>query len=124
MIYLLFILFQIKHFLADYVFQNKYMLGKFDNRFTVWFPALCVHAFVHILFTVIILLPFVRFSCKWLLIFELVSHIVIDIIKASRKLLGRWKPDNKYFWWALGLDQMLHNFVYVYMIYIFMREGL
>ena len=29
------------------------------------------------------------------------------------KMQLKWKPDNKYFWWALGADQMLHYLTYV-----------
>jgi hypothetical protein len=120
LIFVLLIIFQVKHFLADYVFQNKYHLGKFSPDRRVWIPALASHASVHAAFTTVIALIvmppcFLVFCVIWL---DFTSHFIIDRIKASPKLLGRWKPDNKYYWFALGQDQMAHHLVHYFIIWL------
>jgi len=42
---------------------------------------------------------------------DFVLHFIVDRLKASPDLGGRWKPDQPYFWWALGLDQMAHHLI-------------
>ena len=44
---------------------------------------------------------------------EIIAHV-----KASPKMLGRFKPDNKYFWWSLGGDQMWHHLTHYLIIYL------
>ncbi len=48
----LLVVFQLKHFMADYPLQNEYMLGKFKAK--GWFAPLALHAGVHSLFTCVI----------------------------------------------------------------------
>lgn len=116
LIVLLFI-FQIKHFLADYLFQGKYMLGKFKGG-TEWILPLLAHASVHAAFTFVISFIFVqKLSTAFCLsVLDLVIHFLMDRIKASPNLLGRFKPDSKYFWWALGFDQMVHHLTHYFII--------
>jgi hypothetical protein len=113
----LLLVFQIKHFLADYPFQGKYMLGKFKGG-TEWILPLLAHASVHAAFTFIIAFVFSQkiSTAFWLGVLDLVIHFTMDRIKASPNLLGRFKPDNKYFWWALGFDQMVHHVTHYFII--------
>lgn len=116
-IFTLLVLFQFKHFLADYPLQGRYMLGKFKTGFE-WVLPLLAHAGMHALFTFVILVNFTSpiFACK-LSVFDAAVHFVVDRIKASPNLLGRWKPDKPYFWWALGADQMCHHLTHYLIIY-------
>ncbi len=115
-IFLLLVLFQIKHFLCDFPLQGKYMLGKFKVH--GWQVPLLAHASVHGAGTLAIIaiysnhihqLP--RYMAA-LALADILVHFTVDRIKASPNLLGRWKPDNKYFWWALGADQAAHHFTH------------
>lgn len=88
-IFELLILFQIKHFIADYPLQNKYMLKKFLPNWGFFFPLLA-HAGVHAGLTLAICL-FVYPNFWWLSLVDLVVHFVMDRIKAGPKYLGRFK---------------------------------
>lgn len=56
-IFLLLIIFQVKHFLCDYPLQNSYMLRKFLPGRDFIMP-LAAHAGVHAVCTFLIVLPF------------------------------------------------------------------
>lgn len=115
-VFALLIIFQIKHFLCDYPLQNEYMLGKF-KPFPDWALPLIAHCSVHAAATLIIALVWgseIAFKLAWL---DFCIHFLMDHIKASKDLLGRWKPDEKYFWWSLGLDQSVHHLTHYAIIY-------
>ena len=88
-IFFLIAIFQIKHFLCDYPFQTPYMLGKFKSG-KDWILPLSAHAGVHFLFTLVICLA-VNPKLWWLALVDFVLHFTMDRIKASPKLLGRFK---------------------------------
>lgn len=158
LIFVLLAIYQLKHFLADYPLQRPWMLKKFLGG-RAWIAPLAAHAGVHGLFT--FLIAFVLMSTGWwfalqLAILDFGIHFVMDRIKASPKLMGRWKalsgPEymiyadtvkvccrdnacgcpgnadyqqakkmirgNTYFWWALGLDQMVHHFTHYLIIWL------
>jgi hypothetical protein len=91
----LLLLFQLKHFIADYPLQRPWMLGKFLDK--GWVLPLAAHCGVHALFTIAIGL-----FCGWVPIsvilvmaaFDFVIHFTMDRIKASKRWLGRFKPLN------------------------------
>jgi uncharacterized membrane protein len=123
---LLLVLFQLKHFICDYPLQGTYMLGKFKEE--GWQIPLFCHAAVHYLgtFTVIMLYDWLTFTdlsdtapgAMLLALVDLVVHFGVDRLKASPKLLGRWPTTSRYFWWALGFDQMLHHLTHYAIIWV------
>lgn len=147
-IFILLLLFQLKHFLCDYPLQGKYMLGKF-LPYPKFIVPLTAHCFVHLSITYLICYyyrPDLAFYLAWL---DFVCHFIMDRIKASPNLLGRFKPltaemykfnyeglqiqlknkwdttktktvlkHNTYFWWSLGLDQMVHHCTHYLIIYL------
>lgn len=116
-LFLLLVLFQIKHFIADYPLQTGYMLGKLQR--TNWVLPLLSHASVHSVFTFVISVLFVPVQLAlFLAIADLILHFVIDRLKASPDIGGRFNPTQSYFWWALGLDQMAHHLTHYIFIYI------
>lgn len=175
MILALFVLFQLKHWLCDYLLQNQWMLGKFSSRRRVWVPALAAHAAVHAAATFTISSGFLWYvmdivvravvgdapgqtwsafrnaGCLWIALslaaIDFSVHFLMDRVKASPRLMGRWKAlsrseylevqetldradtsfevaadmeryqrGNKFFWWALGFDQMVHHLTHYYVI--------
>lgn len=97
-VFLLLIAFQIKHFLADYIFQNGWMVrGKHARE--GWVGPLAAHAGVHAAMTWSIALVWTCHDDRWSIIagcfgvaaLDLVVHFTMDRIKASPNLLGRWK---------------------------------
>lgn len=121
MIYTLLVLFQIKHFIADFPLQTyfPFMMGKFKEK--DWVLPLLSHAGVHFVFTFIIAIYFVNFDLAlFLAVTDMITHFYIDRLKASPKLLGRWKIDEPMFWNTIGFDQMLHHLTHYLIIYLIM----
>ena len=131
MIYLLLVLYQVKHFLCDYPLQGRYMLGKFAGGYA-WILPLTAHAGVHGIATLLIALCFKPQCAIQLAVFDMLTHFVVDRIKASPNMLGRFKPltketyptadasaikSNTYFWSSLGADQAAHHLTHYAIIY-------
>ena len=161
---LLLLVYQIKHFLADFPLQTPYMLQKF--KASGWVKPLAAHCAVHGFFTALIC-SFVNPALMVpLALLDMAIHFVMDRIKASPKMLGRYEslskdqfkgllesralaasgvdyvicPDlvgeskrlvaeidkkfkgNKYFWWSLGLDQMVHHITHYLIIFILLKN--
>lgn len=129
------VLFTIKHYLCDFQFQTPYMLGKMNK--TNWVAPLAAHCGAHALGTLltiailmVCIVPLskplyfvayykVTFGKVLLLISaEFAIHFVMDRIKASPNLWGRWGPTDREFWLALGVDQAVHTLTYIFMAYV------
>ncbi len=132
-IFCLLIAFQVKHWLADYPLQVRYMLGKFRSDWGFVLPLLA-HVGVHAGFTLAIALGTGAsgFLAVKLALFDAVVHFVMDRIKASKHYLGRWQTltsstapgatekqwrSNNYFWWSVGFDQSVHHLTHYLIIW-------
>lgn len=144
--FILLLVLETKHLVADFFLQDERHLGKF--RRVGWVVPLADHCAVHGLFTLAIAL-LVNYHYWWVAIVDFVIHFIMDRIKASPDLLGRYKsldavsytsakmslegytrmgvpnsPEaiatrgvlrgNKLFWWALGVDQYVHQLTTLY----------
>ena len=119
----LLLVFQIKHFVADYLLQNAYMLGKFKKQ--GWFGPLLAHTSMHGVVTLIIALVYglEPHQALFLGALDMVIHSVIDKIKAD--FSARYdKNKDKQFWWWLGGDQMAHHLTHYLIILIISTEVL
>lgn len=117
LIFQLLVIFQIKHFLADFPLQTEYMLGKFNAK--DWELPLFTHAAVHALMTFGIVMYFlgnVEIAAGMMML-DLITHFTIDRVKASPYMFGKYKPDEKIFWLALGADQFLHHITHYIIIF-------
>ncbi len=107
------------------------MLGKFQEYPKFILPLLA-HSLVHGVATFGIVSLFNPSKALPLAILDTVIHFVVDRIKASPSLLGRFKPltketypgstpeqqkSNVYFWWSLGADQMAHHLTHYFIIW-------
>ncbi|MAG26522.1 hypothetical protein CMI47_13325 [Candidatus Pacearchaeota archaeon] len=118
LIFPLLIIYQFKHFLADYLLQTKYHLGKFKDDWNFFLPLLS-HTLVHGVFTFLIVYTIVPALALPLALFDIVIHFVMDRIKAGSKYLGRFKDIMKpQFWWCLGFDQMVHHLTHYFIIWL------
>jgi hypothetical protein len=102
-LFVLLLVYQLKHFLADYILQGKYMLGKFKPKWDFLGPLLA-HVGVHAVMTFSIvcvalqlldkLLPtdFVYAHAVAIAMFDGIVHFFMDRIKAGPRYMGRWKP--------------------------------
>ncbi|NJL25000.1 MAG: DUF3307 domain-containing protein [Calothrix sp. SM1_5_4] len=109
----LLIIFQLKHWLADFVFQNVYMLQKARPGWDFVLP-LAIHSGVHAAATLAIAL-YLNPTLWWLAVVDFVIHFVMDRIKAGPRYLGRFDDmRSKMFWMTFGLDQMVHHLTHLY----------
>jgi hypothetical protein len=96
------------------------MLGKFNPSPSYVIP-LMAHCAVQAIGTFLIAFLYCGTVNKLVLcvtLLDFMSHFVIDRLKASPNLLGRFTYEEPYFWWALGFDQMLHQIVYIIIIFL------
>jgi hypothetical protein len=172
-LFTLLVVYQFKHFIADFPLQGSYMMGKFKPGFGFVLPLLA-HVGVHGVFTFVIAFIFTTFRAEastqdllsmggpisqWaiahfalkLALFDMTCHFIMDRIKASPTMLGRFKAlsakemgailsylpslgkagvkkqfgpelkSNTIFWNCLGLDQMVHHLTHYAIIYMLVR---
>lgn len=113
----LLVLFQVKHFLADFPLQGEYMLHKVDGGWKFLLP-LTLHCLVHGVLTLAIVLA-VRPQLWWLAVLDFTVHFIMDRIKSGPKYLGRYDNKSKPAYWnVLGFDQMVHHITSFYIIWV------
>lgn len=111
------VVFQLKHFLADFPLQTQYMLQKSKSDWEFVVPLL-VHSVVHALMTLMIVLV-VNSSLWWLAVCDLTIHFVMDRFKSGPRYLGRFMDVRKSsFWITLGFDQMVHHLTHLWIIWM------
>ncbi len=109
----LLILFQVKHFLADFVFQNVWMLQKARPGWDFIAP-LSIHCGIHGITTLAVIL-YLAPSLWWLAAVDFGTHFLMDRIKAGPRYLGRYSDvRSKAFWVSFGFDQMVHHLTHLY----------
>ena len=123
---ILLLVFQVKHFLADYPLQFQFMYenkGKKEG----WVGPLFLHSLTHAGMTYWIVLVYISFftdseelTVGYLLLvvytasaFDMITHFVADRWKAVKKE----GPNTKSFWINLGIDQMVHHAVGVIIVF-------
>ncbi len=109
----LFILYQFKHFLADFVFQNVWMLQKARPGWDFVGP-LSLHCIIHSFFTLLITLYF-GWHLAWMAVLDFGVHFTMDRLKSGPRYLGRYSDmRSKAYWVIFGFDQMVHHLTHVY----------
>ena len=113
-IIVLLVLFGIKHFLADFLWQSPYMV---QDKGQYGAPGGCTHAFLHGLLTFFVLIGFARpEDAVTLALIDTAVHYHIDWAKTNlSRGLG---IEDRRFWIWFGLDQTLHYLTYVAIIAI------
>ncbi|MEL6961878.1 MAG: DUF3307 domain-containing protein [Pseudomonadota bacterium] len=107
----LYLLFRLKHFMADYVLQTSWM-ARGKEQPDGWLTALFAHSGVHALGTAAIAAAFAP-SMIFLGTVDLFLHASID---RAKTYCGRYTPSQPVFWWIHGVDQEAHHlchFAYV-----------
>lgn len=77
------------------------------------FLTICLHGAIHGSGTLVVLAICGVEDAVIMGLVDATCHVVVDWIKASPRLGGRWRPSDREFWMALGLDQLLHHLTYV-----------
>lgn len=116
-IFAMLVAFQVKHLIGDYLLQTGWMVrGKTRPGPSYIFP-LAVHVFVHAATTFAIVM-IVNPALWWLALFDFAVHFIMDRIKSSPRLLGRYADMNKQsFWIPFGIDQMVHHLTHYFIIW-------
>ena len=109
----LLILFLIKHFLVDFVCQTQY---QWKNKGTFLHPGGLIHSGLHGLSSYVILLGYVANPIP-LALLDCVTHYAIDYTKSNLNRILQIGPESPIFWGFVGLDQLLHYLVYIYIIF-------
>jgi hypothetical protein len=109
----LLILFLIKHFLIDFVTQTEY---QWKNKGTFLHPGGLLHSSLHGLGTYIILLN-TGIDPVSMGILDFGTHYTIDFCKTNLNKILNIGAESQIFWFLVGLDQLLHYLVYIYIIF-------
>lgn len=121
-VFALLIVFQVKQFLGDYVFQTAWMVQGKSKAGPEFLYPLSIHVLVHAAMTFLILMV-VNKDLWYLVGLDFVVHFIMDRIKSGPKLLGRFTDTTKSsFWIPLGFDQMVHHFTHYAIIWILLTH--
>lgn len=121
-IFALLVVFQIKHFIGDYALQTTWMVnGKSRPGGGFIFP-LSMHVLIHAAMTLAIVW-YLNPKLWYLALFDFLVHFLMDRVKASPHLLGRYNDPNKSsFWIPFGLDQMVHHLTHYVIIWVLFAD--
>lgn len=108
----IFIVLQIKHFLCDYPLQTAYQL---HNKGTYLHPGGIIHAGLHAVFTMaaFLIAPPAFALGLAIVVGEFLLHYHIDWAKEQVLRRTGWQASQREFWWAIGVDQLLHQLTYI-----------
>ncbi len=109
------LLFQLKHWLFDFLLQTNYQLM---NKGRYGHPGGIIHSGGHMLGSVPILIMMDP-GMNWVIglaVAEFVVHYHCDWVKERMNRTHGWSMENRGFWLALGADQAFHQLTYVAMI--------
>lgn len=110
-----------KHFFCDFLLQVPY---HYLNKGTYGHPGGISHALIHALGTSTALFLFVNDLqlLALLCLFDLLIHYHIDWAKMKiNKIAGWTATTSEYFWWLLGLDQLLHALTYIFITWVIIK---
>jgi len=112
-----FTLFILKHTIADYFTQYSWMIK--DKATYGAFGGLA-HAGWHGVLTSVVVWNITTFSLIPVILFGLLDSIIhyhIDYAKSNIWKNKKYTPENQMYWVIHGVDQMLHLFTYVFIIW-------
>jgi hypothetical protein len=104
---LIFVLFAVKHVLADFILQTSWMWRTKDQEHG-WIAPLAAHAGCHAVLTLALALA-INPPLWWLGVVDFALHATID---RARGVAGRrlgLVPSQSGWWWLFGIDQALHQ---------------
>lgn len=110
----------IKHYIADYLLQTKYML---QNKRKYGHLGGIYHAATHMVASVPVLLGLGAglWMVLGLIALEGILHYHIDWGKEQAQSKLRVKIERVEYWYLFGLDQVLHHLTYVLILWVLLR---
>lgn len=130
----LFLIYIITHFLADFIFQPRWMGENKSKDLMTLISHVTIYTSSMIVLTSAMNLAVYKFEWTDLLLdwsslnvilIIFIGHFIIDVW--TSKLSGRFylkytktndKKNLNYFWWIIGLDQTIH-FIHLYLTFIY-----
>lgn len=109
-------LLQIKHLLADFIFQSDFII---QNRRQYGHPGGLLHASIHGVGSLAVLFaagPAVGTLALAVVVAEVVIHYHIDWSKDQLTTRLALTQSNSAYWWLMGTDQTLHQLTYLAMV--------
>jgi len=102
----------IKHCIVDFFLQTPY---QYVNKGTYGHPGGLLHALLHGIWADVVLVPLVGVNnAAFYALIDMVTHYHIDWVKVQVTKRYGWTPMNSDKWfWALGVDQLAHQLVYL-----------
>lgn len=112
--------FQVKHFVADYLMQPKWVLG---GKGSMRRAGGYVHAGVHAVGSVpaYLIAGLGATEIAVLVLAEFVIHYAIDFCKIGLSRRSHAGPDKASYWAMHGADQLAHQLTYAGLIYVALR---
>ncbi len=108
----------VKHFIADFLLQTE---RQRREKGIYGAPGGLTHALTHIAFTMPVfwlLHSSDQHTIALLLAAEFTIHYHLDWAKEQIVRTNGWGAQNRYFWWALGADQMCHALTYIAIVWL------
>ena len=118
-LFLLLVMLQVKHLLADYVLQFGFMLRGREDFFHAGRLA---HVSIQAIGSglVLFVLGTEAGLLQVLVVAESVAHYLIDWSKAAWVANRALTPQDRSFWWATGADQCLHQLSYLAICWVWL----
>ncbi len=125
-VFILLVVFQAKHLIADYYLQFPYMYEN-KGKPTGWLTPLLNHTYIHAGMTLVVIgfageiifptttIKTIAIILSCVTLFDATTHFLTDRWKATR---GRTPAESK-FWTDLGIDQMIHHTVGIIIVAFF-----
>ncbi len=122
-ILVLYLAFRAKQVICDFFLQPSWMALVKGQPEQGGMRALVMHAGIHAVFTLGLVLFFAP-SLWWLGVVDFLVHALIDKTKAMINHKTGWTYKDNAYWWAFGLDQEAHNITHlVYVVVIVLHSG-
>ncbi|HWA29955.1 MAG TPA: DUF3307 domain-containing protein [Rhizomicrobium sp.] len=114
------VVFQIKHFICDFLLQNSYQIR---NKGVYLHTGGLIHAGLHALGSIpaLLIVTQIPWVIAGLIAAEFVIHYHTDWAKARIDGSLRLNDTNTLYWAIFGSDQLIHQLTYIGMIYGVLR---
>ncbi len=113
-ILLVLVLLTIKHFIVDFILQTEKLVIEKKKKNS----ALAMHALHHGIGSAIVFIFFVNpFTGVFMGILDFLIHAIVDYLKVHSPAF-KAKPMSHMFFVYFGLDQLLHQLTYIFLIWL------
>jgi Protein of unknown function (DUF3307) len=111
------LLFQIKHFLCDFVLQTGWQVR---HKGDYLHPAGFVHAGLHALGSIpaVMVLTKAPAAIAFIILIEFIIHYHVDWLKVRVDQALKLNHQNQMYWVIFGIDQFIHQLTYLAIVFV------